>query len=219
MPLKDLFTRKKNPAPASPSGAAAGGKGNEVEGMFESYKESYIDSIGPEGIMRLCADMGIEPTDVRLLVLAWQVRAAEQGYLTRSEWMQGMQSLRADSPQTLLARLQTITQSLRASTTTEPFKDFYKFAFRFSRTAGQKSLEIDTVKVLLPIVLPPHHPHLQKLLQFLDSGAGASVKAFNEDQWTSFLLFSNQIATDFSNFDVDGAWPSLLDDYVSYAQA
>ena len=39
-----------------------------------------------------------------------------------------------------------------------------------------------------------------------DSGAGASVKAFNEDQWTSFLLFSNQIATDLSNFDVDGAW-------------
>ena len=33
--------------------------------------------------MRLCVDMGIEPTDVRLLVLAWQLRAAEQGYFTR----------------------------------------------------------------------------------------------------------------------------------------
>jgi hypothetical protein len=50
--------------------------------------------------------------------------------------MQGTQSLRADSPQTLVARLHTITQSLRASTTTEAFKDFYKFAFRFCVCLG-----------------------------------------------------------------------------------
>ena len=48
-----------------------------------THTHTQADSIGPEGIMRLCVDMGIEPTDVRLLVLAWQLRAAEQGYFTR----------------------------------------------------------------------------------------------------------------------------------------
>jgi hypothetical protein len=47
MPLKDLFTRKKNPAsPAGPGGGKAAG--NPVETMFESYKEADEDKIGPE---------------------------------------------------------------------------------------------------------------------------------------------------------------------------
>ena len=51
--------------------------------MFETYKEVDEDRIGPEGIMKLCEHMAIEPTDVRLLVLAWQLRAQEQGYFSR----------------------------------------------------------------------------------------------------------------------------------------
>jgi DCN1-like protein 4/5 len=143
--------------------------------MFETYKEVDEDRIGPEGIMKLCEHMAIEPTDVRLLVLAWQLRAQEQGYFSRVEWMQGIECLRVDSVQGLLERLDLITESLRIATNQDPFKDFYRFAFRFSRTAGQKSLEIETVKILLPMVLPPDHPHLKPLLDFLDSPAGAGM--------------------------------------------
>ena len=52
MPIKDFFTRKKNPSsPAGPSSGWGGGKaaGNPVETMFETYKEEADDDkIGPE---------------------------------------------------------------------------------------------------------------------------------------------------------------------------
>ena len=143
--------------------------------------------------MQLCADMGIDASDVRLLILAWQLRASEQGYFSHAEWVEGLEGLRVDTTQALLERLDSIKQSVRIATKNEPFKDFYKFAFRFNRTPGQKSLDIDTAKLLLPMVLPHDHPHLQKMLGFLEAPAGAGVKAFNEDQWNSFLLFSHQI--------------------------
>mmetsp|Transcript_35167 Transcript_35167/g.92597 ORF Transcript_35167/g.92597 Transcript_35167/m.92597 type:complete len:85 (+) Transcript_35167:522-776(+) len=79
---------------------------------------------------------------------------------------------------------------------------------------GQKGLEIDSVKALLMIVMPPGHPHVHKLLEFLESTP--TIRGFNEDQWTSFLLFSHEIKEDLSNFDPDGAWPSIYDDYVTF---
>ena len=178
---------------ADAAAAGAGSRASNIEGLFSSYKEPDEDKIGPEGIMQLCADMGIDASDVRLLILAWQLRASEQGYFSHAEWVEGLEGLRVDTTQALLERLDSIKQSVRIATKNEPFKDFYKFAFRFNRTPGQKSLDIDTAKLLLPMVLPHDHPHLQKMLGFLEAPAGAGVKAFNEDQWNSFLLFSHQI--------------------------
>lgn len=44
--------------------------------LYEKYREKdggdgAPDQIGPEGIMEMCSDMGLEPTDVKLLILAW----------------------------------------------------------------------------------------------------------------------------------------------------
>ena len=64
MPLKDLFTRKKNPSsPAGTSSGSGGSKaaGNPVESMFETYKESDDDKIGPE----------VRPRAVKLQFRVW----------------------------------------------------------------------------------------------------------------------------------------------------
>lgn len=82
--------------------------------MYDKYKDKDgEDHVGPEGIMDLCADMGLEPTDVILLVLAWKLNAETQGYFTRSEWQRGMEALRVESPQSLLVKLQSVNRQLR----------------------------------------------------------------------------------------------------------
>lgn len=224
-PLKDLFSRKKSePKVNSPLGAAASASKSQrdaVSELYEKYREKdggdgAPDQIGPEGIMEMCSDMGLEPTDVKLLILAWCFQAEEQGYFSKAEWIRGMSELRVDSMATLVSKLDSLDRQLRGATSSPTFKDFYKFAFRFSRSAGQKSLEIESVKALLITVLPPPHPHVESLLKFLE--ATPSIRGLNEDQWSSFLLFSHDISIDFSNFDPDGAWPSMLDDYVCYCK-
>ena len=68
------------------------------------------------------------------------------------------------------------------------------FAAALLGAQGQKSLEIDTVKVLLPMVLPSTHPHVAKLLEFLDRlvwgvGFGVGVLHFLVcDSWVPFRL-------------------------------
>ena len=38
----------------------------------------------------------------------------------------------------------------------------------------------------------------------------------NKDQWFNVLEFSRSVAPDLSNYDEDGAWPVLLDEFVSW---
>mmetsp|Transcript_6333 Transcript_6333/g.15306 ORF Transcript_6333/g.15306 Transcript_6333/m.15306 type:complete len:230 (+) Transcript_6333:33-722(+) len=223
-PLKDLFSRKKDkPSPAgvaaAPVGAGGGEKRDAVMEMFEKYREKEEggpEQIGPEGIFGLCGDLELEPTDVRLLILAWKLGAEQQGYFSKSEWQRGMEGLRADSLEALSARLDSLNRQLASMTASPSFREFFRFAFRFSRQDGQKALEIDAVKALLVTVLPPPHRHVERLVKFLE--ATPAIRGFNEDQWQSFLLFSHEVAADFSNFDPDGAWPSILDDYVEYCK-
>nr|XP_024365510.1 DCN1-like protein 2 isoform X7 [Physcomitrium patens] len=69
----------------------------KIDGFFNQYADKAEDHcIGmsmsnqgiikflcrPEGIEALCEDLGVPPTDVRILLLAWKLQAARQGYFS-----------------------------------------------------------------------------------------------------------------------------------------
>jgi len=45
-----------------------------------------------------------------------------------------------------------------------------------------------------------------------------SYKSVNLDQWMNILEFSRTIRADFTNYDENGAWPVLLDEYCEWAK-
>ncbi|KAG8591847.1 hypothetical protein GDO81_000329 [Engystomops pustulosus] len=51
------------------------------------------DIVGPEGMEKFCEDIGVEPENVVMLVLAWKLDAQNMGYFTLQEWLKGMTSL------------------------------------------------------------------------------------------------------------------------------
>ncbi|KAK7807958.1 hypothetical protein U0070_003030 [Myodes glareolus] len=44
----------------------------------------------------------------------------------------------------------------------------------------------------------------------------SKYKVINKDQWCNVLEFSRTISLDLSNYDEDGAWPVLLDEFVEW---
>jgi DCN1-like protein 4/5 len=48
---------------------------------------------GPEGMERFCQDIGVDPADVAMLVLAWKMTAKQMGYFTLHEWLRGLTDL------------------------------------------------------------------------------------------------------------------------------
>jgi hypothetical protein len=53
----------------------------------------HEDSILVDGVGQLCADLGIDPTDVAMLVLAWHLQAVRMCEFTRPQFVDGLAKL------------------------------------------------------------------------------------------------------------------------------
>jgi DCN1-like protein 4/5 len=136
---------------------------------FETYYDPTENSIGPEGIEKLCKAMDVDPSDVKVLVLAWLLRASQMGYFSREEWMSGAPILAvATSPETLLERLGAVEASTRRSS--EKLRDLHNFTHVFCRTEGRKKViahesAIHMLKLLHADAFPDHVPRLCEFLE------------------------------------------------------
>nr|CAG4649672.1 EOG090X0DAO [Scapholeberis mucronata]SVE93873.1 EOG090X0DAO [Scapholeberis mucronata] len=178
---------------------------------FKQYTStSSSDTIGPEGVEKLCHDLNVEPENIALLVLSWKMGAKQMGFFTLQEWLLGLTDLQCDSLAKLQGKLSYLHSLLLDST---HFKSIYRYAFDFSRDKDQRSLDIDTAKAMLGLLLGRQWTLLNSFFQFLDQ---SRYRVLNKDQWCNVLEFSRAVDVDLKNYDVDGAWPVMLDEFVEW---
>lgn len=180
---------------------------------FQEYASEDNDRlIGPEGMEKFCEDIGVEPENVLMLTLAWKLRADQMGFFTLNEWQSGMSELGCDSIEKLKTKLDTLR-----SLTSDPvaFKNIYRYAYDFARDKGQRSLELETATEMLKLLLGKRWPLYSQFQQFLQH---SKYKVINRDQWFGIYEFSHSILADLSNYDDDGAWPVLLDEFVEWCR-
>lgn len=90
-----------------------------------------------------------------------------------------------------------------------------QFTFGFAKDPTQKSLALDIAVGLWELLLPQYFPLLPHWLAFVRANCRNSI---SKDVWLQVLEFGTQIKPDLSNFDENGAWPVLLDDFVTHLQ-
>ncbi|KAK1269121.1 hypothetical protein QJS04_geneDACA013728 [Acorus gramineus] len=211
-------SRSTNP-PAASAALSATSKAaikelERINHLFSLYRDPNSDTIDPEGIETLCSDLKIDHTDVRMLMLAWTMRAKRQGYFTREEWQRGLQALHADT----LGKLQkALSQLDKWVWNSNILENFHSYAFSFCLTEeGQRSLDIETICELLNLVLGPRYPsQIDKLIEFLK--IQHEYKGLSLDQWTGILRFCQEINfPGLDNYDESCAWPLILDNFVEW---
>uniref|UniRef100_A0A182KCD5 Defective in cullin neddylation protein n=1 Tax=Anopheles christyi TaxID=43041 RepID=A0A182KCD5_9DIPT len=187
---------------------------NDLNKLFESYKDAQEDAILSEGIERLCGDLGYKPDDFAILVLAWRLDASQMCQFTKAEFIQGLQRMNAASIEDIRTRLQQIVERLRTDGS-EDFKSLYRFTFRFGLEPGHRILSLDMAISLWRLVFTVHTPDiLQRWLDFLEQHQ--NIRGVPKDTWNMFLNFVE--TCDIENYDDTEAWPSLFDDFVEYEQ-
>uniref|UniRef100_A0A8C0SK47 DCN1-like protein n=1 Tax=Canis lupus familiaris TaxID=9615 RepID=A0A8C0SK47_CANLF len=151
--------KKRRPA----SGDDLSAKKSRHDGMYRKYDSTRIkteeeafsskrclewfyeyagtdDVVGPEGMEKFCEDIGVEPENVVMLVLAWKLDAQNMGYFTLQEWLKGMTSLQCDTTEKLRNTLDYLRSLLNDSTN---FKLIYRYAFDFARQSKYKVINKD----------------------------------------------------------------------------
>ena len=146
--------------------------------QFEVYYDADENQICPEGIEKLCTALGVEPSDVLILVLAWVLEAQQMGYITRDEWAAGQSALGdAASPEGLLDELKSVYAATRKNR--EQLRNLHRYTHKFCRDDRKKNID---VAVAIPMLTLLHGPafsgHVPNLCGFLEVCAAPAAPPF-----------------------------------------
>lgn len=121
------------------------------------------------------------------------------------------------------AHIQKLISSL--SSDQALFKKVYKHAFVAGREGDQKALSVENALIYWGMLFSPpgmlwktrHHDWLELWKSFLDEKWTRSV---NRDMWNMTIEFAYKTLSDesLSFWHEDGAWPSVIDDFVAWCQ-
>ncbi|KAL1733074.1 Cullin binding-domain-containing protein [Schizophyllum commune] len=212
-----------------------------AKALFNAYEDAdEKDVIGAEGFMRLCEDAGIEMEGAHPLILAWHLQCKEMAKISREEWMKGLESLQTGTlPQlgialkdieTLLVHGETSKETPSAGKTPpynkavyqsyaadpqKSFRSLYNYCYTLIKPPQSKNIDMETACAMWSVLLAPKYPHMKKIVDFTTERI-QTHRAANKDLWQMMLEFCETVSPNLDNYEADGAWPTLLDEFVEH---
>jgi len=185
----------------------------KLDQLYNRYKDpSEPEKIGMEGVIRFLEDLNLDPSSRTVLIIAWKFKAVQQCEFTREEFVGGMTELGCDSLDKLKSKLHHLDMEILDP---NKFKEFYQFTFNYAKNSSQKGLDLQMAVAYWNIVLIDRFKFLKLWNTFLQEHHNRSIP---KDTWNLLLDFATTVNDDLGNYDEEGAWPVLIDDFVEYAR-
>ncbi|OSC96611.1 DUF298-domain-containing protein [Trametes coccinea BRFM310] len=97
------------------------------------------------------------------------------------------------------------------------FSELYTFCFNLAKPPTGRNIDIETASAFWSVLVAPKYPIMNDILKFIaDKG---TLKGVNKDLWNMTLEFCRTVRPDLSNYEADGAWPTMLDDFVAWKKS
>lgn len=93
------------------------------------------------------------------------------------------------------------------------FSNFYDFVFFMCRENGQKNITVGRAIAAWKVVLAGRFRLLNQWCDFVEKNQRYNI---SEDTWRQVLAFSRCVHEDLEGYDPEGAWPTLIDDFVEH---
>lgn len=211
---------------ASESGASP--LQGRLESLFESLRDASNDEKNKmelESTMSYLGEkLGVSLENAELFVVMELVQAPSIGEITRSGFVDGWKSSRVDADVgQQAAHVRSLVANL--STDVELYKKVYRYAFVVGRERDQKALSLENALVYWGMLFSSpgwqwvsrNHDWLEHWKRFLSEKWTRSV---NKDMWNMLLEFALKSKEDesLSFWSEDGAWPSVIDDFVDWCK-
>lgn len=182
----------------------------KLDSFFRKYRDQSEDAIREEGIESFCSDLNISTLDPLILVVACYCRAEHMGTFTREEFCSGMSRLGCDDIHKLKAQLGQLREVLQNKQT---LKEVYTYTFQFALDPGQRCLPVEICIEFWKMLLKDHFALLNDWIAFVENNVKNSV---SKDTWVMLYDLATQVRPDLSDYDTNGAWPVLLDEFVEH---
>lgn len=183
-----------------------------VNALFDNYKDAEADKIGPESLYVLFEALELDPLDISALIFAWKLNAQTPCEFTRHEFVDGLVKLGVDSMPKLKKKVHTLKTMIQDPA---DFRSFYMYSFNYNKPQGQRSMPVETARPLCSLLLRDRFVHLDLWIEFLKG----RKQAITRDSFALLHDFAIIVDDEFSNYEEDGAWPVILDEFVEYAKA
>ncbi|KAK4536614.1 hypothetical protein CDCA_CDCA09G2639 [Cyanidium caldarium] len=213
----------------------------------------------PEGVLRFFEELQVDPMHLSTLVFAWAGGCRQSCVFTLAEFQRATAAVtRPPVADTVSAAGTNITEEALwlqlqqafpervlhlIGASPQAFRDFYLFAFEYSREADtQKTLNVEDAKQLWALLLGEpgclglsisaattttpstasrSWKYLALFMEFLGR-AELGHSGVSRDTWAMTLDFARATQTDsddqLASYDETGAWPVLLDEFVEYVR-
>lgn len=99
--------------------------------LMQSNVDLYLLlRVGPDGMEKFCEDIGVEPENIVMLVLAYKMGATQMGFFSQQEWLKGLTDLECDSTAKMVVKLDYLRSILNDPNS---FKSIYRYAYDFAK--------------------------------------------------------------------------------------
>ncbi|KAI0781378.1 Cullin binding-domain-containing protein [Trametes elegans] len=97
------------------------------------------------------------------------------------------------------------------------YTELYSFCFGLAKPPTGRNIDMDTASAFWSVLVAPKFPIMNDILKFI--AEKGTYKGVNKDLWNMTLEFCRSVQPDLSNYEADGAWPTMLDDFVEWKKA